>query len=82
MKMMNRRQMLGSLAVSASLPAKPLMAMQGVHLGTLARHQRSTADAVDEMITRGHRHSIGPIALCRLVARDRCDPHRARPLDR
>jgi len=35
MKMMNRRQMLGSLAVSASLPAKPLMAMQGVQLSEL-----------------------------------------------
>jgi len=34
---MNRREMLGALAVGASLPARPLAAMQGVPLGELKK---------------------------------------------
>ena len=59
-----------------------LMTISRVPLGTLARHQRPTADGADDVITRGNPPSAGPLARSTLVVRNRCDRCRCRPLAR
>src|SRR5690349_14878774 len=71
----------GLLALTQFADDLRLVAMQGVQLGPLARHQRSTADAAAEVMTRGYPQAIGQIALCNLVAGDRSDTCSATLLD-
>ena len=59
-----------------------LTAISRVPLGTLARHQRPTADRADDVITRGNPPSAGPLGRCTFVVRNRCDRCRCRPLGR